>query len=257
MRKPDFSNIRKEILRAFVHAIFPPRCQVCHSFFLPPHSDAPEDIHRLCFENIMEKWLCPKCLSGFRQSEEPLRGKDFSLPRHFRIAASAGVYESEKGFATAIRNYKYKGTRQLADPFGILLFLTWNRVWKTGEADMIIPVPLHNARFRERGFNQAWLMIRNWSRLAEKFHTDFSNTCVKRNVLLRTRRTRPQAGLGKEEREENIRGAFSVAKEENVQGKQIILVDDVITTGSTVSECARVLLEKDAKSVDVLTLARG
>ncbi len=254
---PWGKNIWAEIRTAFVHAVFPPRCQVCSSFFHPPRSDEEKrDIHNLCFEDIMAKWLCPQCLSGFRQTEKIIRGKDFSPPRHFRIAASAGEYETEKGFATAIRNYKYKGARQLSDPFGILLFSAWNMHWKTGDTDIIIPVPLHHARFRERGFNQAWLMIRNWPGLAEKFHTDFSQTEVRRDVLLRTRKTKPQAGLGKKEREENIRGAFCVAKGENVQGKQIILVDDVFTTGSTVSECARVLLEKGAKSVDVLTLAR-
>ncbi|MGE0084145.1 MAG: ComF family protein [Desulfococcaceae bacterium] len=254
MRKQDFSGI----WTAFVHAVFPPRCQSCGSFFHPPCSDSEErDIRCLSFESIMGKYLCPECLPGFRQTEKPIRGKDFSPPRHFRKAASAGEYEAEKGFATAIRTYKYKGARQLAYPFGILLFSAWNRFWKTADTDIVIPVPLHNARFRERGFNQAWLMIRDWPRLAKKFQTDFSQTEVRRNVLLRIRKTRPQAGLGKKEREENIRGAFCVAKGENVHGKRVVLVDDVFTTGATVSECALVLLEKGAQSVDVLTLARG
>lgn len=257
MRKPDFSGRWKEVQTAFAHAVFPPRCQSCRNFFCHPRSDAKErDIDELFFEDIMAKYLCPECLPGFRQTEEPIRGKDFSPSRHFRAAYSAGEYEAEKGFATAIRNYKYKGTRQLAAPFGLLLFSAWNRIWKTGDTDIIIPVPLHSSRFRERGFNQAWLMIRNWPRLAEKFHTDFSETEVRRNVLLRTRKTRPQAGLGKKEREENIRGAFCAAKGENVQGKRILLVDDVFTTGATVNECARVLLESGAESVDALTLAR-
>ncbi|MEZ4528666.1 MAG: ComF family protein [Desulfobacterales bacterium] len=255
--KPCRKNIWAEIRTAFVHAVFPPCCHSCRSFFHPPRSDAGQrELHRLSFEDIMEKWLCPECLAGFRQTEKTIQGKDFFPPRHFRIACSAGEYEAEKGFAASIRAYKYSGKRQLADPFGILLFSAWNRVWKTADSDLIIPVPLHNSRFRERGFNQAWLMIRNWPRLAEKYRTDFSQTDVRRNVLLRTRKTRPQAGLGKKEREENIRGAFCVAKRETVLGKRILLVDDVFTTGATVSECARVLLEKGAESVDVLTLAR-
>ena len=257
MEKKGFSGIWTGIRTAFVHALFPPRCPVCRIFFHPPCSDAGErDIRRNSFESIMGKYLCPECLSGFRQTEELIRGKDFSPPRHFRKAASAGAYETEKGFATAIRTYKYKGARQLAVPFGVLLFSVWNRHWKTGDSDIIIPVPLHNARFRERGFNQAWLLIRDWPRMAKEFQTDFSKTAVRRNVLLRTRKTRPQAGLGRREREENIRGTFCVAKGENVQGKRIVLVDDIFTTGATVSECTRVLLEKGAEYVDVLTLAR-
>jgi ComF family protein len=115
--------------------------------------------------------------------------------------------------------------------------------------DMIIPVPLHGLKERERGFNQTYLIGKYLSRMTEKE--------VNRKILVRTKNTITQNKLSREERRSNLERAFEVINKENIDKKGILLVDDIFTTGSTVNECSRVLLENGAKTVYVATLATG
>jgi ComF family protein len=115
--------------------------------------------------------------------------------------------------------------------------------------ELILSVPLHPRRLRQRGFNQSLLLARRVSR-THSIPLDFT-------ALRRTRHTEPQTQLSGSERQKNIRGAFEVRRPELIAEKHILLIDDVFTTGSTVQECAKVLLRADAKQVDVLTLARA
>jgi predicted amidophosphoribosyltransferase len=114
--------------------------------------------------------------------------------------------------------------------------------------DVVIPVPLHKDRLRERGFNQSLLLAREVAR-GPGLQVDYKS-------LKRTRPTKPQADLKTEERRKNVRDAFEVKSPEGVRKKKVLLVDDVYTTGATVSECARVLKREKCK-VFVLTLARA
>ncbi len=119
---------------------------------------------------------------------------------------------------------------------------------------VVIPVPLHSSRLRERGFNQAELIAREaLGRVAGGAAADFQ---LRSGVLRRKRATESQTGLTRHQRRENIRGAFEVARPEEVAGREVLLVDDVFTTGTTVSECARVLRRAGAERVLVATVAR-
>ncbi len=118
-----------------------------------------------------------------------------------------------------------------------------------GSVDGIVPVPLHPARFRERGFNQSQYIAES---IGSVLHVP-----VLSSTLVRSRQTKQQARLSLEERKENVVDAFVCATSEGMVGKRILLVDDVLTTGSTVDACARVLMGAGAQSVRVLTLARG
>lgn len=115
-----------------------------------------------------------------------------------------------------------------------------------GELDAIVPVPLHPRRERERGYNQALLLAKTLAR-----HLDRP---LHRRVIRRTRHTGQQTKLAAHRRWENVRGAFQA--DADVRGARLLLVDDVMTTGATASECARVLKKSGAASVSVLTLAR-
>ena len=108
-----------------------------------------------------------------------------------------------------------------------------------------MPVPLHRKRLVQRGFNQAYLLVRTWGK------------AVNRSMLRRTRPTSFQTGLKRKERFANVRGAFAVNDPAAVRGKRVLLVDDVYTTGATVMECTRTLLKNGASSVDILTIARA
>src|SRR5204863_9391333 len=114
--------------------------------------------------------------------------------------------------------------------------------------DVIVPVPLHPARQRERGFNQASL-------LAELLSVHTSIPC--RPLLERIRYTTTQTALDRSERMENLHNAFRLRKNANVRGLHVLLLDDVLTTGSTLSECARVLKRAGAISVHAATAARA
>ena len=115
--------------------------------------------------------------------------------------------------------------------------------------DLIIPVPLHWIRQYSRGFNQAELIGRKFSK---RFNIKLSKTSLKR-----TRATPSQTGLSLKERTKNIKGAFSVRNSQKLNGKRILLVDDVMTTGATVNECSKVLLQAGVGEILVYTLARG
>jgi len=125
------------------------------------------------------------------------------------------------------------------DPFGI----------DSGKVALITMVPLYRDRERERGFNQSQLLA---ALVAKHYNIPF-----KENILVRTRKTRPQFDLKKSERFTNVVGAFRMSREENISGKTILLIDDILTTGATVSECAKALKEGEAKRVFVLTLSRA
>lgn len=116
------------------------------------------------------------------------------------------------------------------------------------EADVVVPVPLHRWRLFARRYNQAALLGARIARL--------SGLSYAPDALVRVRRTVSQGSFGHSGRSRNVRGAFAVRRPKVVDGKAIVLIDDVLTTGATVGECAHTLLAAGARSVDVLTLAR-
>ncbi|MBI4358842.1 MAG: ComF family protein [Candidatus Omnitrophica bacterium] len=116
---------------------------------------------------------------------------------------------------------------------------------------MIIPVPLDSRRARERGFNQALIIAKMLKR------TDKKNTPPIVPLLRKVKKTLPQSQLRREERLNNLAGAFTIRKQRGIRGKQILLVDDIFTTGSTINECTKVLKEAGADRVDFFTIARS
>jgi len=148
-----------------------------------------------------------------------------------------------------IHQFKYGKRVMLRRPLGLLAASRLNAFAGEFKADLILPVPLHTRRLRERGFNQAIL-------LGEIFSKKWG-VALSRNNLKRIRWTEPQVNLGAAERAANVRGAFAIASEKEIAGKRIFLVDDVYTTGSTAKECSRILMKSGAAVVAVLTVARG
>jgi len=149
---------------------------------------------------------------------------------------------------SALHQFKYDGKSAMADSLGPLL-AAFAGAWMPGWKDVLVmPVPLHVKRLRERGFNQSLLLARHISS-ALKCELDFLS-------LRRVKHTRPQAGLKSSERRKNVRSAFQALKPAAVKGRFIVLVDDVATTGNTLNECARVLRRAGAYGVYGLVLAR-
>jgi ComF family protein len=223
------------------------------------------------FHRLMGPYLCRACVEQFAPVKSPLcetcgfmfksrEGEDhvceacIRSKRLFGIARSSGVYD--KALMTVIHAFKYGEKVQLSHPLSIILLATFLQYWKHRFIDLIIPVPLNKKRFRKRGFNQAYLLIRDWATIIRRVNSPMQHMEINRHVLERIRATLPQTGLGRKDRMSNVKKAFALSMPEAVKDRRVVLIDDVYTTGATVSECARVLLKGGARAVDVLTLAR-
>lgn len=184
-------------------------------------------------EGEAESHLCARCLDG--------------LPA-FSLHRSCGAYGG--ALKDVILLFKYRKYAPLSRPLARYAegcLAAEARLWEG--ADGLVPVPLHPARRRERGFNQARLLARDLAKL--------KGMRVLGGSLVKTRNAPAQAGLRAADRERNVRRAYAVRRPDRVRGKTLILVDDVTTTGATLRECARVLVEAGAKEVRAITLAQA
>jgi ComF family protein len=170
----------------------------------------------------------------------------------FAKAIAYGSYES--GLRDLIHLLKYQQVRPAANVLGRMLTELIGSLEPSLAASnvLLVPVPLYPAKLRQRGFNQAELV----SRIALKLMPSRDQYCLCGDALERVRDTKSQTGLTRHQRRENLRGAFCVKHPEKISGTEILLVDDVFTTGTTVSECARILRRAGATRVWVATLAR-
>jgi ComF family protein len=183
---------------------------------------------------------------------EPRCGLCRRAEQPFARAAAYGSYES--GLRELIHLLKFGGVRPAANVLGRMLAEAIATLESEFPADSmaVIAVPLHRTKLRQRGFNQAELIAR--AAIKIKQPGDRLRLCA--GVLERKRETASQIGLTSHQRRENLRGAFGVTQPELVKGHEVLVVDDVYTTGATVSECARVLRRAGATKVWVATVAR-
>lgn len=238
----------KEALRDLADVLFPPRCQSCRRVAEKLANDL---FCGACEEkiNYLRSPLCPACGAPFAGSEgtDHLCGDCLISPQPFTVARSAAAFEGI--LLEAIHAFKYRHRTGLGRGLGkILTGDSYARMELQGYT-MIMPVPLHVRRLRERGFNQSLILAKVFSKRFS-IPLDFV-------TLRRERDTPPQTMMGRKERQANIKGAFGVAHKERVGKQRVLLIDDVYTTGSTLAECARVLLNNGAAQVGVLTLARA
>jgi len=161
------------------------------------------------------------------------------------LARAVGIYTG--GLKEYITAFKYENTRTLAVPLGQLLAIYTRRFYDLAEIDVITYIPVHEERFEERGFNQAQL-------LASELGTNLDLPV--RSLLMRQQATSKQSDLSREERIKNVQGIFSPTADD-LSSQNILLVDDIFTTGATVGEASRVLLAAGVQSVRVITLATG
>jgi len=171
----------------------------------------------------------------------------------FARAAAFGSYEG--GLRELIHLLKFSGVRPAANVLGRMLAeaITTLESGFPSYPVAVIPVPLHGSKRRQRGFNQVELIARATLKLKD---ADSTRLHLCSGVLEKKRETISQIGLTSHQRRENLRGAFRVAQPEAVKGREVLVVDDVYTTGATVSECARVLRRAGATKVWVATVAR-
>jgi len=242
----------ESLVEQVLKLLYPPRCGVCNRFC----DDA------ICHEckgrwNLLSHPYCRWCGKPFdpRAKSSPLCGFCLQGRYKFDYARSAVIYE---GFGReTVHAFKFRRKPRLAQPMGELMAEVLNRAlngengllpspWR--RPDTIIPVPLHFKTQRDRGYNQSALLAEVVGRIHD--------IPVATDLLVQVRPMKPQATLGESERWENVKGAFDVAKRQMVKGMVVVIVDDVMTTGATLNECAKVLKSAGAKEVYCLTFAR-
>ena len=235
-------------VRALLDLLFPPLCHVCREF-IPDAGDL--EICSRCMEKIpkLVSPLCPVCGAPFATEDDGDHLCGPCLLHHppFLAARSATLYSGP--VQGLIHRLKYGKKVHLARPLGLLAAGCLASFVEEKAPDLIVPVPLHRKRLRQRGFNQSQL-------IAAVLGKAWGVPLVVGN-LRRVRWTEPQTGLAAAERGGNVRDAFAVRNAEGVRGKRVLLVDDVFTTGSTVRACAEPLQEAGVADLLVVTVARG
>jgi competence protein ComFC len=230
------------------------------TLFHPPHcagcdipTDAGEHLCRTCLASAEKSRLrapfCGVCSEPFAGALD----RAFTCPncadRRFRFASAVATYRSRGLIRDLVHAFKYNGRFELRHPLAAWLALGLDDSRMTASRiNALVPVPLHARRQRERGFNQAQV-------LAELVGARASLPVE--NFLRRIRYTTTQTHFDRRQRIENLRGAFALVERAKVKNRDLVLVDDVFTTGSTADECALVLRQAGAASVRVLTIARA
>ena len=230
-------------LADLLNLLLPPACPLCRRESVRPGicSDCAAGIHPVASP------CCPRCALPYPAEEgtdhlcEPCLRK---APSFARVRA-AGVYEQT--LRQAVHHFKYRGAVDLDRPLGKLLVAATKEPKSTPRPDLLVPVPLHKSRMRERTYNQSLLLAKA---LGKEWRLP-----VSARLLVRTRETLPQQGLNAQLRRDNMKGAFALSAP--LAGERILLIDDVLTTGATANECSRVLLEGGAAEVVVAVLGRA
>jgi ComF family protein len=244
-RKPRFWAQHGQLgLRRLLDLVYPPQCVACSKAIDEPHG------------------LCASCWGQIRFIARPFcerLGTPFAVdlggpllspaamadPPVYRRARVAAAYDGPAG--EMVRRLKFGDQMPIAIPMARMMAQAGTEL--LADAALMLPVPSHRWRLFHRRFNQSVLLGRKISAA--------SGIPMADDVLLRHRSTLPQTRLTKAQRQQNVSGSFSVPKSQQhrIEGKAIVLVDDVITTGSTANAASRVLLRAGAASVDVLAFA--
>lgn len=245
------------IAESLFATLFPSDCRLCGA---PLTNISRLPVCQGCLDAIapIRRQLCPICgeslpnsnlVSSDEQTERTC-GLCKRIRPSFTKAVAYGSYEA--GLRELIHLLKYNGVRPAANVLGRMLSEVLAALEPLlSDTVLVIPVPLHSLKFRQRGFNQSELIAKAALKLSKSSKLDLAP-----ELLVRRRETQSQIGLTSHQRRENMRGAFAVSVPERIQERQILLVDDVLTTGTTASECARVLLKAGASNVVVATVAR-
>lgn len=227
-QESEVKNWLSKIGKFLADLIFPVRCLGCHR---------------------AGKWLCERCYYQIKSHYPPFPPRLKKSPFNRLIAPFSYRDPLVKKL---IKVYKYHFVQDISEILSRLLIEYLKPLFRNIEPQnfILIPVPLHKRRLRFRGFNQAELLAEH---IAREFNLPFA-----KDILIRRRNTTPQAQLKEKERRQNIHEAFAAVRDSSLKNKIIILLDDVLTSGATLEECARVLRRTcRPKAIWGVAVARG
>ncbi len=238
-------------MRAVLDFILPPRCRVCKGSTVTEPMTWVCNACWLAIDYILPP-VCYQCGQPFAAPPEGIEsfahrcGGCRKDPPPYDRVRSVGLYQG--ALRQMIHAMKYQRVYGLLRPLAELLAAQFNYYWGDHPPDGFIPVPLHRRRLWQREFDQALGLCHGVSQAV--------GIPMWPDVLVRQRNTTSQVGLKLSQRQRNVQGAFRVQAPGQCEGKAVLLIDDVYTTGATTRECARVLRQAGAARVDVYTLAR-
>lgn len=241
-----------ELYFALLRFLFPTPCAICQGSL---EVGSRSVVCGACWGRVrlLAPPFCPRCGRPFvaaAMAYSPAHRCQACRVRkpHFLLARSAALYARDESLREILLLFKHGRRIAVGRHLGRLMAEQAPVRFDLSGIDVVIPVPLHPSRERERGFNQAEVLAKVLSRR--------HGIPLLKGLLVRIRPTPPQTG-GRQERMRNVRGAFQVRGPERLRGRSILLIDDVYTTGATVNECAKVLMKAGARAVSVYTLARA
>lgn len=240
--REGFSSLKNALSDLF----FPPICPFCDSSDV----DSAESLCPDCAESISEvkEPFCRQCglpLPDDSAVDRLYCGRCLVLPPAYGRARYGVRYKGR--LQEGLQRFKYGGALHASNALADLLVGAFHKHYKQDEFDLILPVPIHRKKLRERGFNQVIVLA---EKLSSRVGIPINRTCLKKSID-----TAPQASLTRRERLANLRGSFRVTRPETVKDLRVLLVDDVATTGSTINEVARTISRAGAASVEALILA--
>ncbi|OIP62728.1 MAG: amidophosphoribosyltransferase [Nitrospirae bacterium CG_4_9_14_3_um_filter_53_35] len=237
-------------VREFLNLVLPGKCPICH-VDLNTEEGEPPPFCSSCLQKMIQiaGHGCPTCGRPLPSRELLEMNPKFRCGvcrlRQTHLDGAKACFYFAGPVREAIHLFKYRGYWRLGR--GLVRGAVDCMKEVPFEADLILPVPLDTLRLRRRGFNQAVVLGRELSKA--------KGIPMALDLLVRTKRVRPQVGLRGKERLKNIRGCFHVTNPERIEGRKVLLVDDVMTTGATANECARRLKKSGVKSVFLFAVA--
>ena len=200
---------------------------------------------------IPDRYICDNCISKIRRvSRERLDyeyKRDFLSDQYITAFSAIYIFEKEKELQAIIHALKYRSKFLIGIELGRMLAESCGKEITGWGIDLIVPIPLHRIKQNERGYNQSFYISEGLSRE--------TGLKINKNVIKRIRYTESQTKIKRAERKKNIRNAFKVIKKADIKGLNILLVDDLITTGSTANECAKKLIQAGANRVYLAAIA--
>lgn len=240
------TRLARRLARSVLDALLPPRCLACGALTAEPGALCAD-----CFgqARFLSAPLCDRCGDPFELPMEPgaICAVCAADPPPWGRARAVLAYDDGVARDLILR-FKHADRTDSAPTFARWMLRAGEDVVRA--ADLIAPVPLHRGRLLKRRYNQSALLALHLDRLSGRPGRH------RPDLLLRARATAPQEGKGRAARRSNIRGAFALGDAEAARDRRVLLIDDVLTTGATVGECARLLLRHGARAVDVLTVAK-
>jgi len=236
-----------ELMRALADLVLPRTCPFCETGPTPAPDQALCPACRDTLHEITPP-LCQKCglpVQTLDADGPEFCGRCLSSPRAFGIARYGFSYE--EALRIAILRFKYYGVLSLGPTLAALLVDAFDRHFDRQAYDLIVPMPIHSRRVVQRGFNQAVVLADGLSAAV--------GIPVDRTSFRKVKDTPPQVGLTESQRAANLRGSFAISRPGRLNGRRILLVDDVSTTGSTIAHATRTISRADPAKLDVLVLA--